>query len=169
MGITYEEIKKRREDVEAEQSNRRNLILSEAERLVDEYRKSLGLEKETWTDISGVTHPYVFTGKMYDANFRKCALNQIEFEANYFFNFTISTVVDDSPRGGKACNVSIRIRLLYSDGTVEVDDGEKTFRADEKENKYANVCEAIKLRVLSSVNDPELALKEKPVVNAIPS
>ncbi|EPU3949970.1 hypothetical protein [Klebsiella michiganensis] len=161
MGITYAEIKKKREDVEAAQIERSNIVYSEAEQLVEQYRKSLGLERETWTDIKGVASPYVSTGYVTGDSFRKSSLLEIDLEKDYSFDFEISTVTDDSPRGGSYSVVSIDLRLHDASGTIKVvvNNG-KTFLVEEKENKYADVCEEIKLQVLSSLNDPALALTE---------
>ncbi|MGE0971144.1 hypothetical protein ACQFN5_16005 [Klebsiella sp. WOUb02] len=161
MGITYAEIKKKREDVEAAQIERSNIVYSEAEQLVEQYRKSLGLERESWTDIKGVASPYVSTGYVIGEDFRKSRLMEIELERDYGFDFAISTVTDDSPRGGSYSVVNIDLRLYDARGTIKVVvNDDRTFLVEEKENKYADVCEEIKLQVLSSLNDPALALTE---------
>lgn len=161
MGITYAEIKKKREDVEAARFERANTVCSEAEHLVEQYRKSLGLESETWTDIKGVNLPYVSVGRLYDTTFRKSDLSGIDLNEDYGIDFAISTVTDDSPRGGDFSVVRINLRLQNTSGTIKVVvDNDKTFLVEVKENKYAGVCEEIKLKVLSSLNDPNLALEE---------
>lgn len=165
MSIDYAQIRERREQVEKAREGRHALVISEAQSLVDAYEESLNLDNKTWTDVKGITVPYVMAGRLYDeVNFRRCALNSIELNNDYSMSFSIATVVDDSPRGGALSRVDIRVSIKDSKGVVVADVGigqkSKRFEIPVTDNKYKAACEEIKLLVLMSVNDSNLIFEE---------
>lgn len=165
MTIEYAQIRERREQVEQARIDRQNVVVSEAQALVEAYEASLNLEKNTWQDIKGISIPYVMAGRVYDEqHFKRCALNTIELNNDYSLSFSISTVIDDSPRGGALSRVDINLSIKDGNGTVgvslEPNGRKKIFDIAATENKYKDVCEEIKLRVLMSVNDENLIFEE---------
>lgn len=166
MKITYADIRKKHEQIEIERTERAELVLLEAQNLVDAYQNSLGLKKETWTDYTGVEIPYVFIGKKADDHFKKTSLNSIGLNDKYGIDFTIATVIDDSPHGGALSGVEIHLRLKDTNGTISVLVGadSREFNVSKTTDKYKNVCEEIKAQVLLSENDPALKL-EDPIKN----
>jgi hypothetical protein len=171
MSITYADIRKKHEQIEIERAERAELVLLEAQNLVDAYQISLGLKKDTWTDYAGLEAPYVFIGKKTDDHFKKSSLNSIGLNDKYGIDFTIATVIDDSPHGGSLSGVEIHLRIKDTRGTISVLVGadSKEFNVSKSADKYKKVCEEIKAQVLLSENDPALKLEEPTKTTAVVS
>ncbi|MDE9447361.1 hypothetical protein KKJ04_17605 [Xenorhabdus bovienii] len=118
MTITYKDIRERKLDVEKERNARISPIFSAASALVNAYKESLELESNTWDNIQGISHEYVMIGIVNEKEeFQQTPLTEIKLTPENHLNFTISTVVDDSPKGGDTVLVGV---TLFFDNNQKV-------------------------------------------------
>lgn len=114
MTITYADIRKKKKEIDSKRIDSSNKVTQLAEKLVNEYQKSLNLPSETWSDIQGGVNKYVMVGIYNEGfNFREQSLYSIPVIDYKSIEFDIATVVDDTPRGGDF--VVIHICLTVND------------------------------------------------------
>ncbi|MBD8128957.1 hypothetical protein [Pantoea agglomerans] len=167
--VTYEDMKKKRLELEEKVNARRNTIRTIVVQLRDAYIESLSLPATSWKRIDGAEMPYV----------RLCVRNRDNegFETqeytevnplnmpltdDYHADFWLSTVIDDTPRGGT--EVFVNVDIFEKDGAPKVvlrEDGYQPrppINLIRDGNSYLcdDICKAIKDIVLMSIVDPGL-------------
>lgn len=161
MTITYADIKKKREQLDDKRSAHVNRIINGIRQLRNEYFSSLQTPNQLWKDIHGEEHEYVL---LQDDQGFEVKPQTIHLNENYEASFVLSTVIDDTPRGGCAINVPIKIFIMDGKITVEVNkptsrDYQSYIITEVEDGSYFEVCEKIKDSVFVAINDEGLELK----------
>lgn len=108
MTITYADIRKKKIEIDNKRIDSSNKVTQLAEKLVNEYQKSLNLPSETWGDIQGGVNKYVMVGAYNEGfGFKEKSLYNIPVIDYKSIEFSIATVIDDTPRGGDFVVVNI--------------------------------------------------------------
>lgn len=168
--VTYEDIRKRRLDLDSQITNRSDSIRRAVKTLVDAYIDSLKLPAPAWRSLDGAEMPYVRV-LVVDDNQDGSPLVEVHplkmsLTENYHAHFWLETVVDDSPRGGDAVKVNLDI---YDDegqvkAVVSMEDNRYrphlkdplTLSLDGKTFNTEDICNVLKDCVLMSITDPGL-------------
>lgn len=161
MTVTYADIRKRKDELDNKRVANVNKVIHLAETLVEEYKKSLGLEKETWTDFQGGENKYVTVGVVSNnGEFKAKKLHEIPVTGYKSIRFHIATVVDDSPRGGDVLILGVSISLSLTDenaATLYIDDPSLT-SASIREDRWEDACNKIKDAVYMGVDSTETVI-----------
>ncbi len=161
MTITYEDIKNKRKQLDDKRSAHVARVVEGIRGLRDAYISSLKLPSKTWMDINGNERQYVV---LRNRDGFELQPHTIPLNEDYKASFIISTVVDDTPRGGGAIAVPISVFII--DGKLSVEVNEPTswefyssYIAEGEQGAFDEVCEKIKDAVLMSIVDHGLELK----------
>jgi hypothetical protein len=109
----------------------------------------LQLPNESWIDIKGSKHPYVFV----QIDGVNSDLEYIGINSDKGISFDLLTVTDDSPCCSQSEKVSVSINVIH-DGQIEVIiTGFKfgTFSYVNTDEKISEICEFIKNSILLSM------------------
>jgi len=160
MSITYEDIRKQRYKLDELYSKRQRKLQDLAHKLVREYKDSLSLPSDVWTDSKGVERPYVTVGTVNDkGNYQQGSVNTAKLDEDYKINFVISTVIDDSPFDGGQ-HYLLSISMSYRDGDLIVGVANEMKKiivsSPESELAFAQVCGVMKQVLISALTDPRL-------------
>ena len=158
MTVTYKDIRERFTQLEKAKEDRRILVTTESMKLADAYYTSLGLENPVWVDVQGTNKPYVIIGSMHGDRFVAESFSTIPLDEDYGINFTLATVVDDSPRGGESKLVNIYLRIKDGVTTVWVSDAVREISVID--DNWADVCRLIKDKVYMAISDQGLGQPE---------
>ncbi|KLU14526.1 hypothetical protein [Xenorhabdus griffiniae] len=156
MTITYKELRERKIKLDEKRIENMNRVREEALALIDKYTESLQLENESWDDYQGNQNSYVTTGILYDdGTFRKCDINSVTIDDYSTISFFISTVIDDSPRGGSFIPVGVTL-WIGDDDRTHVRIGEDSDGIKVINNNWDRVCFRLKDKVFIGISKTEL-------------
>lgn len=157
MGITYSDIQQQRHLLQNKYDLRRSELQQHGFKLINEYRASLELDRNTWIDTSGAEHAYVRSGEIDDAGkFKAKPLAAFDLDRDYKLKFKISTAVDDV----SGSYYLVTAALWKEEGRlyVEVGAGGKVIivATPSEDGAFYEVSSAIKQIIISSFTDPRL-------------
>lgn len=160
MSITYEDIKKKRLELEMKHETRQDFLRKCLVSLFNEYKDSLDLPSQTWKDANATDHPYVTYGEMNDKGlFERKPAAFFRTDNDHAITVLISTVVDDSPHGGGA-HYLITVSLHMDGGRLVADVGKGKrhiiVSSPEEDGAYFEVCAAIKDLIIHGLSDSRL-------------
>ncbi|EJB8473920.1 hypothetical protein MW376_004073 [Citrobacter freundii] len=160
MSITYADIQRKSAELEMKRETRQDFLRQCAIALSNEFKKSLSLPSDTWTDANGVDHPYIRIGDMNDKGvFERRPTAAFKLDDDLALSFMLSTVIDDTPyNGGPYYLVTVK---LYVDGgrlVVDIGRGKKQVivSSTDEDGAYFEVCEAIKEIIMMGFTDSRL-------------
>ncbi|HBN7019238.1 TPA: hypothetical protein PJF92_000116 [Escherichia coli] len=161
MTITYEDIKNKRKQLDDKRSAHVARVVDGIRGLRDSYISSLELPSKTWMDINGKERQYVL---LRNSDGYELQPHTIPLNEDYKASFIISTVVDDTPRGGGEVYVPVVVFIIDDKLKVEVNEPaswefHSCFVAEGEQGAFDEVCEKIKDAVLMSIADHGLELK----------
>ncbi len=155
MSITYKDIRQKKEELKKKREERIQTTQKAALKLVNEYKKSLSLENDSWKDIKNIDHPYVYVVINYNEDkYRAAKISEIELTYNYTLEFVIMTVIDDSARGGES--IATNISVWVDDSGISVYVGQSGGRLVVIDDNWVEVCDSIKDDVYQKITDPYL-------------
>lgn len=160
MSISYADIRRQRIKLDNQYAVRRKLLQDLGYKLVSEYRDSLSLPAEKWTDGNGVERPYVSIGVINDSgNFQHSSLAGLRLDSEYCLSFQVSTTLDDSQVTGGS-QYLISISMWKDGGTLYVDVGKGKSKiavsTPDEEMAFAEVCAAMKQLIMAGLTDARL-------------
>lgn len=160
MSISYVDIRRQSFKLENQHAARRKILQDLGYKLTSEYRESLLLPADTWTDGNGVERPYVSIGVTNDSgNFQRTSLAGLRLDGEHRLSFQISTTIDDSQVTGGA-HYLISISMWKDGGTLYVDVGKGKSKiavsTPNEEMAFAEVCAAMKQLIMAGLTDARL-------------
>ncbi|MEI8589602.1 hypothetical protein KKI90_07260 [Xenorhabdus bovienii] len=156
MTITYKEMRERKIKLDEKRIETMNKVEKEALTLVEKYTESLQLERDSWEDYLGNYNPYVIVGSVNSGGyFKETSITSVAIDNYNTINFTIRTVIDDTPRGGSFVPVDITLWIGdYGHTYVRIGDEVDSIRILDK--NWDRACFRLKDKVYMGIAKTEL-------------
>ncbi|MGC6230564.1 hypothetical protein VU677_07350 [Hafnia paralvei] len=149
--ITYNDIKAKREATKEAQKAYVQKLRDVAKKLIDTYTQSLELPNESWRNLNGDKHPYVY---IQSGGF-DCLPENVGVDPYKGASFDLYTVTDDNPREPQTEKVTVSINVIDGEKIEVVVTGSRieAFTPVDSDEKINEVCEFIKDNIIMSMND----------------
>lgn len=150
--ITFNDFKEKRKARKEDRKAYVQRVRECAGKLISHYVDSLQLPNDTWKDAAGKAYPYVFIQDLEprtgDGNHAKP--EELTVDSSAGARFVLVTITDDDPNKPQHESTRITISLVGDDLEVDIE-GLHTFSPIDSDEKYSELCEFIKERILESI------------------
>lgn len=122
------------------------------EGLIEQYKESLTHGLDTWLDIQGNEHPYVYI----TASNKVIQTHELSVDERDGATFNLCTVVDDDPRDAKV--ICLKCNIFMVDRHFKVKIQGKTAKTFVLKDGVSQVCDFIKDAIMMQLNKYSLGM-----------